>query len=62
MLSAGAWADIGTFRVPQLRGLAARPPYFHDGQAKNIKEAITYHELKVAQTPAGWLAEVIVDI
>lgn len=35
----GAWADIARFRVPPLRGLAARPPYFHDGQAKNIKEA-----------------------
>ncbi len=25
-------------------------------------KAITYHELKVAPTPDGWLAEVIVDI
>jgi len=25
-------------------------------------KAITYHELKVAPTPSGWLAEVIVDI
>lgn len=25
-------------------------------------KAITYHGLKVEQTPAGWLAEVIVDI
>lgn len=25
-------------------------------------KAITYHELKVEQTPAGWVAEVIVDI
>jgi SHS2 domain-containing protein len=25
-------------------------------------KAITYHELKVEQTPDGWLAEVIVDI
>jgi SHS2 domain-containing protein len=25
-------------------------------------KAITYHNLKVEQTPAGWLAEVIVDI
>ena len=29
--------------------------------AREVK-AITYHELKVEQTPAGWLAEVIVDI
>jgi hypothetical protein len=41
---AGKWVDIGGFRVPPLRGLAAQAPYFHDGQAKNIKEAIKYHE------------------
>ena len=29
--------------------------------AREVK-AITYHGLKVEQTPAGWLAEVIVDI
>ena len=29
--------------------------------AREVK-AITYHELKVEQTPDGWLAEVIVDI
>jgi hypothetical protein len=41
---AGKWADLGRFRVPPLRGLAAHSPYFHDGQAKNIKHAIRYHE------------------
>jgi cytochrome c peroxidase len=41
---AGKWADIARFRVPPLRGLASRAPYFHDGGAKNIKEAIKYHE------------------
>jgi len=40
----GVWADLAKFRVPPLRGLAARAPYFHDGQAKNIKQAIKYHE------------------
>lgn len=40
----GVWADLNRFRVPPLRGLAAQAPYFHDGQAKNIKEAIKYHE------------------
>ena len=30
--------------MPPLRGLAARAPYFHDGQAKNIKQAIKYHQ------------------
>jgi len=40
----GVWADLAKFRVPPLRGLAARPPYFHDGQARNIRAAIRYHE------------------
>jgi cytochrome c peroxidase len=40
----GTWADLAKFRVPPLRGLAGRPPYFHDGQAKNIRAAIRYHE------------------
>jgi cytochrome c peroxidase len=29
----GKWADIGKFRGPILRGLAARAPYFHNGSA-----------------------------
>ena len=40
----GVWTDLAKFRIPPLRGLAARAPYFHDGQAKNIKAAIRYHE------------------
>jgi len=40
----GVWADLAKFRVPPLRGLAARAPYFHDGQAKNIRQAVRYHE------------------
>ena len=40
----GVWTELASFRVPPLRGLAARAPYFHDGSAKNIKQAIRYHE------------------
>ena len=40
----GKWVDIGGFRVPPLRGIAAQAPYFHDGQAKTIMQAIKYHE------------------
>ena len=36
--------DRRSFRVPPLRGLAARAPYFHNGSAKNIKQALRYHE------------------
>jgi hypothetical protein len=40
----GVWADVGKFRVPPLRGLAARAPYFHDGQAKTIGAVIRYYQ------------------
>ena len=40
----GLWTEIGAFRVPPLRGLAARAPHFHNGSAKNIKQALRYHE------------------
>jgi cytochrome c peroxidase len=38
----GKWSDIGAFRAPPLRGLAARPPYFHDGQAPDLRRVIEY--------------------
>ena len=34
-LITGKCVDIGKFTVPQLRALAAREPYFHDGSAKS---------------------------
>jgi len=40
----GKWADLGRFRVPPLRGLAARAPYFHDGRAKDIGEVIHFYK------------------
>jgi cytochrome c peroxidase len=37
------WAQVGTFRAPPLRGLAAGAPYFHDGQAPTIGSVVDYH-------------------
>jgi cytochrome c peroxidase len=39
----GTWADVGAFRAPPLRGLAARAPFFHDGQARDIKEVVDFY-------------------
>jgi cytochrome c peroxidase len=39
----GKCADIGRFTVPQLRALAAREPYFHDGSAKSLAEVVTFY-------------------
>lgn len=40
----GVWSDLARFRVPPLRGLAARAPYLHDGRAKNIGEVIHFYK------------------
>ena len=39
----GVWADVGGFRAPPLRGLAARAPYFQDGKARDIKEVVEFY-------------------
>jgi len=42
--SSGKWADLARFRVPPLRGLAARAPYFHDGRAEDISKVIHFYK------------------
>ena len=41
-LVSGKWKDIGRFKGPVLRGLAARPPYFHNGSAKDLRAVIDF--------------------
>lgn len=36
----GKDADTGAFRVPALRDVASTAPYFHDGSAKTLEEAV----------------------
>lgn len=43
-LLTGKCADIGKFKVPALRGLAARPPYFHDGSAKTLMDVVNFYD------------------
>lgn len=39
----GRWADIGKFKGPILRGLAARAPYFHDGSADSLDDVVDFY-------------------
>jgi cytochrome c peroxidase len=41
----GRWADVDKFKVPSLRGLAARPPYFHNGIAPTLKDVVIHYEV-----------------
>jgi cytochrome c peroxidase len=42
----GKWADVGKFKGPILRGLAARAPYFHNGFAATLEDAIDFYETR----------------
>jgi len=45
-LATGLWSDVGRFRAPPLRGLAARAPYFHDGQAATLGDVIEHYNTR----------------
>lgn len=42
----GRWSDIGKFKGPILRALAARPPYFHDGSAASLADVIDFYDAR----------------
>lgn len=42
-LVTGKWADVGKFKGPVLRGLAARAPYFHNGFAKDLDAVVDFY-------------------
>jgi cytochrome c peroxidase len=37
-------ADVGAFRAPTLRNIAITGPYFHDGTAETLEEALAHYE------------------
>jgi hypothetical protein len=43
-LITGRWQDIGRFKGPTLRALATRPPYFHNGSAKDLNEVVRFYD------------------
>lgn len=42
----GRWRDIGKFKGPILRALAARPPYFHDGSAATLEDVVAFYDTR----------------
>ena len=45
-MKTGKWADVGKFKGPILRGLAARAPYFHNGFAATLMEAVEFYDTR----------------
>ena len=43
-LITGKWKDVGRFKGPILRGLAARAPYFHNGSAATLEDVIRFYD------------------
>lgn len=40
----GRWRDIGKVKTPNLRGLEARSPYFHNGSAREIEDVVAFYD------------------
>jgi hypothetical protein len=45
-LISGKWSDIGKFKGPILRGLAARAPYFHNGSAATLSDVVDFYDTR----------------
>jgi cytochrome c peroxidase len=45
-LSTGLCADINRLKVPSLRGLAARAPYFHSGAASTLPQVVSFYNAR----------------
>jgi len=43
-LVTGRCEDVGKFKVPTLRGLAGRPPYFHNGSAATLDDVVDSYD------------------
>jgi cytochrome c peroxidase len=42
-LITGKWKDVALFKGPILRALASRPPFFHNGSAATLADAVTFY-------------------
>jgi cytochrome c peroxidase len=45
-LISGKWDDVGRFKVPVLRGMASRPPYFHDGTGRDLTDVVNFYNVR----------------
>jgi cytochrome c peroxidase len=43
-LITGLWKDVGRLKGPVLRGLASRPPYFHNGSAHSLADVVDFYD------------------
>jgi cytochrome c peroxidase len=53
-LRTGRFDDIGKFKVPALRALGNRAPYFHNGQANTLQDVLNFYNQRFS---IGFTAE-----
>lgn len=58
-LLTGRWKDIGKFKGPVLRGLAARAPYFHNGLAADLGAVVDFYNTRFS---VGFTAQEKADL
>jgi cytochrome c peroxidase len=46
-LITGKWADVGKFKVPSLRALAARAPYMHNGERATLEDVVGFYNARL---------------
>ncbi|MEI6548242.1 MAG: cytochrome C [Burkholderiales bacterium] len=47
-MQTGLWKDIGKMKVPSLRGIESRSPYFHDGSENDVAVLIGFYNRRFA--------------
>ncbi|MEP7354850.1 MAG: hypothetical protein ABI824_16595 [Acidobacteriota bacterium] len=52
-LITGRCADVGAIVMQQLRGLAARPPYFSNGSANSLREVVDFYDRRFDMKLSG---------
>lgn len=58
-MQTGKWKDIGRVKVPGLRGIESRSPYFHNGSVHTIEDIVTFYDKRFA---IGFTAQEAVDL
>ena len=46
LVTAALVSDIGKFKWPILRGVAARAPYFHNGSARDLPTLVDFYDAR----------------
>ncbi|MFZ6874438.1 cytochrome C [Undibacterium sp. Di27W] len=58
-MATGKWKDIGRFKVPSLRAIEARSPYFHNGGMVELTDVVKFYDKRFN---IGFTPQEIVDL